>query len=83
MDIAVFVVSAVEGVQVQTERLWSLASKAGLPRMIFINKLDAERADFERTLDQCRELGGGGIAPLELPLIRIRTIRGRRRPPDR
>src|SRR5580704_2472756 len=67
-DIAVFVVSAVDGVQVQTERLWSLAAKAGLPRMIFINKLDAERADFERTLDQCRELCGSGIAPLELPL---------------
>jgi elongation factor G len=67
-DIAVFVISAVDGVQVQTERLWSLAAKNGVPRMIFINKLDAERADFERTLDQCRELCGSGIAPLELPL---------------
>jgi elongation factor G len=67
-DLAVFVVSAVEGVQVQTERLWALAARSGLPRMIFINKLDAERAEFERTLEQCRELCGSGIAPLELPL---------------
>jgi len=67
-DIAVFVISAVDGVQVQTERLWSLASKANVPRMIFVIKLDADRADFERVLDQCRALFGSGVAPLELPL---------------
>lgn len=67
-DIAVFVVSAVEGVQVQSETLWMAAARAKIPRMIFINKLDADRADFERTLGQCRELFGSGVAPLELPL---------------
>lgn len=67
-DLAVFVISGVDGVQVQTEKLWRLAAEHGIPRMIFVNKLDAERADFERTLEQCRSLFGAGVAPLELPL---------------
>jgi elongation factor G len=75
-DLAVFVVSAVDGVQVQTETLWAAAAATRTPRMIFINKLDAERADFERTLGQCRELFGNGVAPLELPLYESNTFVG-------
>jgi elongation factor G len=67
-DLAVFVVSAVEGVEVQTEVVWKLADQLGLPRMIFVNKEDRERADFERVLAQLQSRFGRGIAPLELPL---------------
>ncbi|MGQ0520107.1 MAG: elongation factor G [Actinomycetota bacterium] len=67
-DLAVFVVSAVEGVEVQTEAAWKIAAGLGLPRMIFVNKLDRERASFDRTLDQLRDTFGAGIAPLELPI---------------
>ncbi|MEX2292173.1 MAG: elongation factor G [Acidimicrobiales bacterium] len=68
VDLAVFVVSAVDGVEVQTEAIWRLASQLGVPRMIFINKLDRERASFEQTLDQLRDRLGAGVAPLELPI---------------
>ena len=67
-DLAVLVVSAVEGVEVQTEETWRLATELGIPRLVFVNKLDRERADFERTLDQLRDRFGSGIAPLELPI---------------
>lgn len=67
-DMAVFVVSAVEGVEVQTEMMWRAAAELGLPRMIFVNKLDRERASFHRTLEQLQETFGAGIAPLELPI---------------
>jgi elongation factor G len=67
-DLAVFVVSAVEGVEVQTEAVWRMAEERALPRMIFINKLDRERASFDRTLDQLRDVFGAGVAPLELPI---------------
>ncbi len=67
-DLLVFVVSAVDGVEVGTERIWRLAEQLGVPRMIFINKLDKERASFDRTLDELRDRFGAGIAPLELPL---------------
>jgi elongation factor G len=67
-DLAVFVVSAVEGVEVQTELMWKAASQLGLPRLIFVNKLDRERASFQRTLEQLQQAFGAGIAPLELPI---------------
>ncbi len=67
-DLAVFVVSAVDGVEVGTERAWRMAERLGVPRMIFINKLDKERSSFQRSLDQLRERFGAGIAPLELPI---------------
>src|SRR6185312_15509888 len=67
-DLALFVVSAVEGVEVQTEIAWKLAEERGLPRAIFVNKLDRERASFSRTLDQLKECFGAGVAPLQLPV---------------
>jgi elongation factor G len=67
-DLAVFVVSAVEGVEVQTEVIWGLAEKMGVPRLIFVNKEDRERASFERVLAQLQETFGSGVAPLELPI---------------
>lgn len=75
-DLAVFVVSAVDGVQAQTEALWRAAADLTLPRMIFINKLDRERASFGRTLEQLRSTFGAGIAPLELPIGEESAFRG-------
>src|SRR3546814_17197812 len=67
-DLAVLVVSAVDGVEVQTEAVWREAARLGVPRMVVVNKLDSERASFERTLDQLRERLGAGIAPVELQI---------------
>jgi elongation factor G len=67
-DLAIIVVSAVEGVEVQTEAAWKMAAELGLPRLVFVNKLDRERASFERTLEELRDKFGAGIAPLELPV---------------
>jgi elongation factor G len=75
-DLAVFVVSAVEGVEVQTEIAWRMADELGLPRIVFVNKLDRERASFEQTLDQLKASFGAGIAPLELPIGREAEFRG-------
>jgi elongation factor G len=75
-DLAVVVVSAVEGVEVQTEAAWRIAADLGLPRLVFVNKLDRERASFERTLEQLRERFGAGIAPLELPIGEEAGFRG-------
>ena len=48
---AVFVVNAVMGVEVSTARLWSRAAELDIARMLFVNMLDRERADFFRTLE--------------------------------
>ncbi len=75
-DLAVFVVSAVDGVEVQTRAVWRMAAERRLPRMVFVNKLDRERADFERTLGELREVFGTGIAPLELPIRLASSFHG-------
>ncbi|HKE74125.1 MAG TPA: elongation factor G [Acidimicrobiales bacterium] len=75
-DLAVFVVSAVDGVEVQTEEAWSLAADLGLPRMVFVNKLDRERASYDTVLAQLRDRLGAGIAPLELPIGQELGFRG-------
>ena len=75
-DLVVFVVSAVEGVEVQTEAAWRLAAQRRLPRLVYVNKLDRERASFDRTLGQLRTVFGTGIAPLELPIGEEAAFRG-------
>lgn len=75
-DLAVFVVSAVDGVEVGTETLWRAAEEEGIPRAIFISKLDRERASFQRTLDQLRSIFGKGIAPVHVPLGEEGELRG-------
>jgi elongation factor G len=67
-DAVIVVVSAVDGVEVQTEYAWELAVEEGLPRAIFVNKLDRERADFQQTLDQLVASFGNQVAPFELPI---------------
>ena len=48
---AVFVINAVMGVEVSTQRLWQRAAELGVARLVYVNMLDRERADFFRTLD--------------------------------
>ena len=67
-DLAVFVVSAVSGVEVQTEVLWRRCVELGIPRMVFVSKEDKERADFHDVLGQLTRAFGAGFVPLELPL---------------
>ena len=68
VDLAIFVLSAVEGVQVQHQIIWSMAGKLNVPRIVFINKLDRERASFSRTLAELSEKLGSGFAPVDLPI---------------
>lgn len=75
-DLAVFVVSAVEGLEVQTEVAWRYADELRLPRLIFVNKVDRENSSFRRTLDQLRDAFGMGVAPLSLPLGREHDFKG-------
>ncbi|HUL84091.1 MAG TPA: elongation factor G [Actinomycetota bacterium] len=75
-DAVLVVVSAVDGVEVQTEYAWELAVEEGLPRAIFVNKLDRERADFQATLAQLVSSFGNQVAPFELPIGQEHEFRG-------
>jgi len=65
---AVVVVDAVAGVQVQTEKVWKFANEYGLPRVVVINRLDRERADFNRTLESLQKRLKGRLAPFQVPI---------------
>jgi len=67
-DAAVIVVDAVAGVQVQTEKVWKFAGDYGLPRVVLINRLDRERADFFRTLESLGKRLKGRLCPLHVPV---------------
>ena len=65
---AVFVVNGVMGVEVTTERMWQRADELGLARLIFVNMLDRERADFFRTLDSLKAAFGPHVVATEIPI---------------
>ena len=65
---ALFVVSAVMGVEVQTSRLWERADELGLSRVVFVNMLDRERADFFRTLEALRSQLSDRCVAVHLPI---------------
>ncbi len=67
-DLAVFVIDGVAGIQSQDLVLWRHAAELGLPRILFVNKLDRERSSFDRTLAQVREAFGSHADPTELPI---------------
>jgi elongation factor G len=65
---AVFVVNGVMGAEVTTSRLWERASDLGLARILFVNMLDRERADFSRTLDSLKQAFGQHVVATEIPI---------------
>jgi elongation factor G len=65
---AVFVVNAVMGVEVSTTRLWRRAAELDIARMLFVNMLDRERADFFRTLEQLKGAFGAHVVATEIPI---------------
>jgi elongation factor G len=65
---AVIVICAASGVQVGTEQVWGYGEEVKLPRLIFINKMDRENADFFRTMDQVKAKLGPKCLPLQLPI---------------
>ncbi len=75
-DLALFVVSAVDGVEVGTEVLWKEAADRNLPRAIFVNKVDRERASFRKVLSELKEKFGAGVAPRQLPIGEEDAFRG-------
>ena len=68
LDGAVTVLCAVGGVEPQTETVWRQGDKYGVPRMIFVNKMDRAGADYLRVVDQVTERLGANPVPVQLPI---------------
>ncbi|MGI6604231.1 MAG: elongation factor G [bacterium] len=75
-DAALVLACAASGVEINTHRVWRMAEEKGLPRLVFVNKLDRENANFTRTLEQIQsELSPRAIA-LQLPIGQEANFRG-------
>jgi elongation factor G len=73
---AVFLVNAINGVEVTTSRLWARAAELDLARLVFVNMLDRERADFARTLQSLKQSFGPHVVATEVPLIEDGQVTG-------
>ena len=67
-DAALFVVSAVDGVDAATIMLWEECAAVGMPRAVVVTRLDHHRADFDETVAICQRVFGEGVLPLHLPV---------------
>jgi elongation factor G len=67
-DMAVFVIDASAGVQAQHDDLWRACDELRLPRIVFLNKLDKERAAYQPIIDALRERYGKPLAPVHMPV---------------
>ena len=68
VDSAILLVDAVEGVEVGTEKVWGMASEHNLSRFIFINKMNKENIDFDKTLQDIKERLGKGCVLVTMPI---------------
>ncbi|MEZ5351138.1 MAG: elongation factor G [Bryobacteraceae bacterium] len=75
-DAAIALVDGVSGVEAQTEKTWSLAAEAKLPRAVVVNKLARERADFGRAMESIQESFGRGAVAIQLPIGSEREFKG-------
>jgi elongation factor G len=75
-DAAVVVVNATTGVEVHTERLWRRADAEGLARLVFVNMLDREQADFFAALDSLKSAFGQHVVATEIPIGAGEKVRG-------
>ncbi len=75
-DCALVVVDGVNGIEVQTEKTWQYANEFLLPRLMIINKLDKERADFGHALDTAASSFARSIVPFTLPIGNEANFKG-------
>jgi elongation factor G len=73
---AIFCINGVMGVEVSTSRLWERAAERGLARLVFVNMLDRERADFFRTLESLKDAFGPHVVATEIPVGSEHEMRG-------
>jgi elongation factor G len=67
-EMALFVVDAVSGPQVQTERLWEIAGTMGIARAVFVNRMDKEHADFNAVMSKLESQFGHRVGAVQIPM---------------
>lgn len=76
VDAGVILVCAVAGVEVGTEKVWAMMDELNLPRLIVINKIERENADFDRTLEAIHQFFGRKAVPVQIPIGQEKDFSG-------
>ncbi|MGE5559611.1 MAG: elongation factor G [Chloroflexota bacterium] len=76
VDAAISVIDAVSGVEVGTELTWRYADEYHLPRLLFVNKMERENANFEQAVESAIQMFGNNIVPVQLPIGAEAKFRG-------
>ncbi len=76
VDGAVVLIDAVDGVKVGTERAWEFADKLELPRLVVVNKMDRERADFFKIVDELNDIFDMKCVPVQVPIGAENNFKG-------
>ena len=76
VDTAVILVDAVSGIEVGTEIVWEYAEKANIPRVIIVNRMDRENANFAKVVENLKAQFGTRLAPLMLPVGEQTAFKG-------
>ena len=75
-DAVLIVLDAVSGVEVQTDKVWKFAAEFGRPVIFVVNRMDRERASFDRTMESLHRKYGRGVVPLQIPVGEEKAFRG-------
>ncbi len=75
-ETALIAVNGINGVEVMTRKLWLMATELGKPKMFVVTKMDHDRSNFQRVVDQLRDAFGKAVAPLFLPISQGKDFKG-------
>jgi elongation factor G len=76
VDAAAVLVDSVAGIEVGTEKVWEMVEELGLPRILVVNKMDRENADFDKAAESIRQFFGRQAVPIQLPIGEEKNFRG-------
>jgi elongation factor G len=76
VDAAAVLVDSVAGVEVGTEKVWEMVEEFGLPRILVVNKMDRENANFDQAVESIRQFFGRQAVPIQLPIGEEKNFRG-------
>ncbi len=76
VETAGILVNASSGVAVGTEKAWQYATKYQVGKLLIVNQMDREHADFDKVFNQLREMFGSSVVPILLPIGRGETFKG-------
>jgi len=75
LDGAILIIDGVNGVETQSETVWKQANKFGVPRLVFVNKMDRIGSNFNKSLEGIEEKLNAKALPLQMPLIQSESLR--------